>query len=77
MEVLCKEPDLIKHIVSKVDDRTLINLKEAIQEISHILKEKKFFAIRILKGHKSNFIEFKDSWIKVLENNSKDAKGNM
>ena len=68
MEVFCKRfPDLIKDILKKVDDRTLINFKETNKEISIFLNDQTFFAIRILNGHKGNFLDFQESWNKVLK----------
>ena len=69
MEVFCKRfPDLIKDILKKVDDRTLINFKETNKEISIFLNDQTFFSIRILNGHKGNFLDYQESWNKVLKN---------
>ena len=74
MEVFCKRfPDLIKDILNIVDDRTLINFKETNKEISIFLNDQTFFAIRIFNGHKGNFLDFQESWNKVLENVSAET----
>lgn len=75
MEDLSKRVPMINELIlDNLDDKSLINFKEASREINQILDRERFYWIRTMNKHKGNFKEFKKSWKKVI---SKTPVGNV
>ena len=67
MEQLSRRVPLMNRTILKnVDDKTLVKIKEASEEINQFLVNDRFFWIRMMKKHNGNFKEFQESWKKVI-----------
>ena len=75
MEDLSKKVPLMNRwILKNVDDKTLVNVKEASQEINQVLVEDRFFWIRMMYKHDGSFKEFQEPWKRVI---SRTPVGNV
>ena len=67
MEDLCRKIPLIsKNIFEELDDQSCVNFKDACREINTILKNERFYFIRVLRSYNCLLRDFKDSWAKVV-----------
>ena len=67
MEDLCYQfPHVAEMILKDLDDQSLIKSIEASRELDIFLNNDRIYWIRVLAKHKSNFIQFKDSWKRCL-----------
>ena len=67
MEDLCRKIPLIsKSIFEELDDQSCVNFKDASREINTVLKNERFYWIRVLRSHSSLLRDFKDSWARVV-----------
>ena len=60
-------PDLATMILENVDDKSLVNVKEASREMSGLIANERFYWIRILKKYYQNFLKFSKAWRMVIE----------
>ena len=70
MEDLFKRvPLLRKSISEELDDLSMVNFKDASQEITKSLKNESFYWIRVLRAYNcfQDFQSFKDSWARVVK----------
>ena len=68
MEDICKRlPSLANQIFEKLTDQDLIRCNETSKEMDTFLNEDRFFLLRIINAFFGNFVEFKDSWEKVVK----------
>ena len=75
MEDICQRmPTLAGKIFKNLKDQDLIKYKESSRKIRSFLNEERFFAIRIIKAHFGNFVEFQDSWKKVIDSYKRNKK---
>ena len=65
-EVSKRFPLIARSILKVVNEEDLINCKESSRDISQFLDEERFFFIRIIQKHQGNFVEFQESWKKVV-----------
>ena len=68
MEELCQRfPSIAQKIMNDVDDKTLINFKEASKITYNFLEKERFFWIRILKTYNVLYFETsKETWKKAI-----------
>ena len=67
MEDLSKRvPMMNKWILENVDNKTLVNFKEASREIHQVFNNDRFYWIRMLNKHRKSFEEFQESWKIIL-----------
>ena len=67
MEDLCRKIPLIsKNLLEELDDQSCVNFKDASREINAVLKNERFYWIRVLRSHSSLLRDFKDSWARVV-----------
>ena len=55
-------PHIGESICNKLDNQSLINCKEASQELSEHLEKERFFWIRILTNYSKHYDTFLDFW---------------
>ena len=68
MEELCQRfPSIAQKIMNDVDDKTLINFKEASKITHYFLEKERFYWIRIIQRYNCLIGEFRDVWKKVVK----------
>ena len=68
MEDLCERFPLIAvKVFNILDDQSLVKTRIMNQDIKSFLDNKRFYFLRILASFKGNFVEFRESWRKVVE----------
>ena len=73
MEVFSNRfPMIMKNILKKLDNITLLSCKESSRELNTFLQNEKLIWLRIVGLYKDNFIGFEKSWKQTLEKNSVD-----
>ena len=55
-------PHFSESIFNNLDNRSLINCKEASRELSEFIDNERFFWIRILRNYNKNYDKFQDYW---------------
>ena len=55
-------PHIGESILNNLDNQSLINCKEASQELSEFLEKERFFWIRILTSYRKHYDTFLDFW---------------
>ena len=61
-ELFKRFPHIGESILNKLDNQSLINCKEASQELSEFLEKERFFWIRILTNYSKHYDTFLDFW---------------
>lgn len=61
-ELFKRFPHIGESILNKLDNQSLINCKEASQELSEFLEKESFFWIRILTNYSKHYDTFLDFW---------------
>ena len=68
MEDMCKRVPLIsKIIIEELDNRSLVNFKDASREITKELRNQRIYWIRVLRTYSCCNGNFKEFWAKVVE----------
>ena len=71
MESLCQRfPHVIELILDNLDDKNLVNYREASREMSEFLPKERFYWIRIIKHFSAYFGSFKSSWKQAINKTS-------
>ena len=66
MEKLCMRfPLASEMILNNLDNQSLIRSKEACRAAADIIKNKRFYLIRIIKKYRRSFEEHEESWREV------------
>ena len=67
MESLCQRfPHVIKLVLDNVDDKSLVNCREASKKMSEFFPIERFYWIRIIKQYSVYFGSFENSWRKTI-----------
>ena len=68
MEELCQRfPSIAQKIMNDVDNKTLINFKEASKTTDYFLEKERFYWIRIIQRYNCLIGELHDVWKKVVK----------
>ena len=53
-------------IFNFLDEKSLVQSRGINRNIKHFLNNERFFFLRIINNYKGNFVEFEESWKKIL-----------
>ena len=68
MEEICQRfPSIMVKIVGFLDNKSLVTFKEASRVTNKFLSSERLVPIRIIAKYKGNFVDFQDSWNKVIK----------
>ena len=71
MESLCQRfPNVIELVLDNLDDKSLVNCREASRKMSELLPKGRFYWIRRIKKYNTSFRSFKTSWRQVINKTS-------
>ena len=71
MENICQRfPYAIELVLDNLDDKNLVNCREASREMSEFLPKGRFYWIRFIKHHSAKFGSFEKSWKQVIDKTS-------
>ena len=71
MENICQRfPYAIELVLDNLDDKNLVNCREASREMSEFLPKGRFYWIRIIKNCSAKFESFENSWRQVIDKTS-------
>jgi hypothetical protein len=74
MESLCQRfPSVIELVLDNLDDKNLVNCREASRKMSEFLPKGRFFWMRIIKHYSAKFGSFENSWRQVIDKTSVEA----
>ena len=59
-------PSVIELVLDNLDDKNLVNCREASREMSEFLPKERFYWIRIIKHYSAKFGSFEKSWKQVI-----------
>ena len=59
-------PSIAKKIFNFLDKQSLVKCKGIDKNIKRFLDNERFFFLRIINNYKGNFVEFEESWKKIL-----------
>ena len=67
MESLCQRfPHVIELVLDNLNDKSLVNCREASREMFESLPKGRFYWIKIIKHYSATFGSFEDSWRQVI-----------
>ena len=71
MEDLCKRfPSVAEKIFRMIDNQSLVKTRKTNENIKNFLDNERFYFCRIIKQYKENFLQFEESWKRIVNKSS-------